>query len=200
MARGLRARPRARRSLLDPERAPDQAALHRGRPAGRRRDRPARRLSVHARRVPVDVPRPPVDDAPVRGLRHRRGDQRALPLSARARADGALDRLRHALAHGPRLRPRALAGRGRARGRRHRHARRHADPVRRHPARRRLGVDDDQRAGGDHARLLRRRGRSRRACPPIASPGRSRPTSSRSTSPRRSGASRSTRPCACWAT
>ena len=38
------------------------------------------------------------------------------------------------------------------------------------------------------------------ASPPTASPGRSRPTSSRSTSPRRSGASRSTRRCACWAT
>ena len=52
----------------------------------------------------------------------------------------------------------------------------------------------------DHARLLRRRGRSARASRRPRSAGRSRPTSSRSTSPRRSGASRSTRPCACWAT
>ena len=51
---------------------------------------------------------------------------------------------------------RALAGRGRPRGRGHRHARRHGDAVRRHRPRRRSGVDDDQRPGGDHARLLRR--------------------------------------------
>ena len=68
---------------------------------------------------------PPVDDAPVRRLRHRRGDQRALPLPARPRADGALDRVRHAVADGPRLRPSALARRGRPRGRGDRHARRH---------------------------------------------------------------------------
>ena len=92
---------------------------------GDRRDRPPGRLSVHARRVPVDVPRPPVDDAPVRGLRHGGGDQRALPLPARARPDGAVDRVRHAVADGPRLRPPAVAGRGRARGRGGRHARRH---------------------------------------------------------------------------
>ena len=67
-------------------------------------DRPARRLSLHARGLPLDVPRPAVDDAPVRRLRHRRGDQRALPLPARARPDRALDRVRHAVADGPRLR------------------------------------------------------------------------------------------------
>ena len=39
-------------------------------------------------------------------------------------------------------------------------ARRHADALSRHRPRRGLGVDDDQRAGGDHARLLRRRGRA----------------------------------------
>ena len=65
---------------------------------------------------PVDVPRPSVDDAAVRRLRHSRGDERALPLPPRARADGALDRLRHADAHGLRLGPRALARRGRAGG------------------------------------------------------------------------------------
>ena len=43
---------------------------------------------VHARRLSLDVPRPAVDDAPVRRLRHRRGDQRALPLPARPRPDG----------------------------------------------------------------------------------------------------------------
>ena len=60
---------------------------------GRRRLRPRPRLPgrlpVHARRLPVDVPRPALDDAAVRRLRHRRGDERALPLPARARADRA---------------------------------------------------------------------------------------------------------------
>ncbi len=168
-------------------------------------DRSARLLPVHARHLRVDVSRSAVDDAPVRRLRHQRGDQRALPLPARARPDGAVDRLRHALADGPRLRPRALARRGRARGRRRRHARRHADPVRRHRPRRGVGVDDDQRARRDHARLLRgrRRGgheRSRAGRRSSACRARSRPTSSRSTSPRRSGASRSTPRCACAAT
>ena len=78
-----------------------------------------------------------------------------------------------------------------------RHARRHGDAVRRHRPRRGHRLDDDQRAGGDHARVLRRRGRGARACPPSGCAARSRPTSSRSTSPRRSGASRSTRRCAC---
>ena len=129
--------------------------------AGRLRARPrlSGRLSVHARRLSVDVPRPAVDDAAVRGLRHGRGDERALPLPARARPDGALDGVRHADADGLRLRPRALARRGRPRGRRDRLARRHGDALRRHPAERRLDVDDDQRAGGDAARVLRLRRR-----------------------------------------
>ena len=87
-----------------------------------------------------------MDDAPVRGLRHRRGDQRALPLPARPRPDRALDGVRHAVADGPRLRPPALARRGRARGRRGRHARRHADAVPGDRPRRRQRLDDDQRA------------------------------------------------------
>ena len=98
----------------------------------------------------------PVDDAPVRRLRHGRGDERALPLPARPRPDRALDRVRHADADGPRFRPRPLARRGRRRGRRARHGRRHEDALRRHPAHRRHRLDDDQRAGGDPARLLRR--------------------------------------------
>ena len=51
-----------------------------------------------------------------------------------------------------------VAGRGRARGRRGRHARRHGDAVRGDRPRRGQRVDDDQRAGGDHDGLLRRRG------------------------------------------
>ena len=114
---------------------------------------------VHARRLSLDVPRAAVDDAPVRGLRHRRGDKRALPLPARPRPDRPLDRLRHADPDGPRLRPRPQPRRGRGGGGRDRHPRRHGDPVRGHPAGRGHGLDDDQRARGDPARLLRRRGR-----------------------------------------
>ena len=125
--------------LRDALRAPGQAPLHAGRSRLlRSRPRPRRglpgQLSLHARRLPVDAPRAPVDDAPVRRLRHRRRDQRALPLPARARPDRPLDRLRHAHADGPRLRPRPLARRGRRRGRRARLRRRHGDPLRRHPA------------------------------------------------------------------
>ena len=45
-------------------------------------DRPAGPVSVYARRVSVDVSGAAVDDAAVRRLRYRRGDQRALPLPA----------------------------------------------------------------------------------------------------------------------
>ena len=44
-----------------------------------------------------------LDDAAVRRLRHRRRDERPLPLPARARADRPLDRLRHADPDGLRL-------------------------------------------------------------------------------------------------
>ena len=58
-----------------------------------------------------------VDDAPVRRVRYGGGDQRAVPLPARSWADRALDRVRHALADGPRLRlTRARSGRSAARG------------------------------------------------------------------------------------
>ncbi len=146
----------ARRALLDDLRARERAALHARRRHDRLRARPRlpRRLSLHARRLPVDVSRPALDDAAVRGLRHRGGDERALPLPARARADGALDRLRHADADGVRLGPRPVAGGGRARGRRDRLARRRGDALRRDPARRRLDLDDDQRARRDAARVL----------------------------------------------
>ena len=158
---GLRPPARARRAVHHDLRRAGQAPLHRGGPGRQRpgaRHRLSGRLPVHARRVPVDVPRAAVDDAPVRRIRHGGGDQRAVPLPARPRADGPLDGVRHADADGPRLRQRALARRGRARGRCDRHARRHGDAVRRHPARRGHDLDDDQRAGGDPARVLRMRG------------------------------------------
>ena len=129
------------------------------------------------------------------GFGTRGRDERALPLPARARADRAFDRVRHADAHGLRLRPPALARRGRSGGRRGRLARRHGDALRRHPARRRLDLDDDQLAGRDRARVLRlrRRAAGRPARPSSAAPRRT--TSSRSTSRRRSGSSRPSRPC-----
>ena len=88
-----------------------------------------------------------------------------------------------------------VARRGRARGRRGRLARGHGDALRRDPARRRLDVDDDQLAGGDPARLLRRASARSRACRARSSAGRSRRTSSRSTSRRRSTSSRPSRRC-----
>ena len=72
-----------------------QAGLH-GRRRAARAARAPGRVPLHARPVPDDVPRPPVDDPPVRGLRLGRGDERAVPLPARARPDGALGRLRPA--------------------------------------------------------------------------------------------------------
>ena len=53
-----------------------------------------------------------LDDAPVRGLRQRRGRQRALPLPAQVGADGPLGRLRPPDADGPRRGPPARARRG----------------------------------------------------------------------------------------
>ena len=50
---------------------------------------PARRVPVHPRRPADDVPQPLLDDAPVRGLRHGRGDQPALPLPPGAGPDRA---------------------------------------------------------------------------------------------------------------
>ena len=109
---------------------------------------------------------PAVDDAPVRGLRVGRGDERALPLPARARADRALGRVRPPDAARLRLGRPARARRGGADRRRDRLARRHGAPVRGDPARQRLDVDDDQRAGGAAPAPLRARrrgpGRDRR--------------------------------------
>ena len=65
-------------------------------------------------------------------------------------------RLRPADADGLRLRPPAGRRRGRPRRRGHRLARRHGGAVRRHPARRGLDVDDDQRDGDHPAGALRR--------------------------------------------
>ena len=61
------------------------------------------RVPVHPRRAADDVSRAAVDDAPVRGLRQRRGVQSPLSLPVRAWADRALGRVRSADPDGPRL-------------------------------------------------------------------------------------------------
>ena len=157
----VRGQARARRPLHDDVGAAGRAPLH----ARRRRDRLRARprlpggLSVHARGLSLHVPGEALDDAAVRRLRHRRGDERPLPLPARARADRALDGVRHADPDGLRLGPPEVARRGRPRGRRGRLARGHGAPLRRDPARRGLDLDDDQRAGRDAPRVLHLRRR-----------------------------------------
>ena len=153
------------------------------------------RVSVHARALPDDVPRAAVDDPPVRRLRLRGGDERALPLPARARPDRPLDRVRPADPARLRLRRPARARRGRPHRRRDRLARRHGAPLRRDPARRGVHVDDDQRAGVAAAAPVRarRRGAGRPRRPRCAAP--SRTTSSRSTSRAGTTSSRRGRPC-----
>ena len=124
-----------------------------------RRTRRARRVSLHARHPADDVSRPALDDAAVRRVRHGRGIQRALPLSAGAGRQRPQRRVRPADADGLRLRPSARRRRSRPRRRRDRFDRRHGGAVRRHPARSRLDVDDDQR-DGDHPAGALRRGRA----------------------------------------
>ena len=161
--RALRRDARARRRAVLDHLGPRERAALLARERRHRLRRDARLpggLSVHARRLPVDVPREALDDAAVRRLRHGRGDERAFPLPARARADRSLDGLRHADVDGLRLRPRPLARRGRPRGRGDRLARRHGDALLWDSARRGLDVDDDQLAGGDAARVLRLRRRA----------------------------------------
>ena len=70
-------------AMARPFARPDDVAV---RPSRRRA---ARRVSLHARHPADDVPRPAVDDAAVRGLRHGRRVERALPVSARRRASAA---------------------------------------------------------------------------------------------------------------
>ena len=58
----------------------------------------------------VDVSGPAVDDAAVRGVRDGGGDERAVPVSAGAWADGVVDGVRHADADGLRLGSRPVGG------------------------------------------------------------------------------------------
>src|SRR5256714_766836 len=122
---------------------------------GRARD--AGRVPVHARHPPEWLSLAAVDDAPVCRLRLGGGDQQAVPLPARPGADRPLGRLRPAHADGPRSRRADRARRG-GQGRRvHCLAGGHAGPVRGHPARPRVHVDDDQRHRVDPPRPVRRR-------------------------------------------
>ena len=157
--------PRARRAVHDALGGAGPAAVHPGRPAGdAERDRPAGR-SIRSRAACIRR----CTAAGCGRCASSPGFGTAEETNERFRylldhgQDGLVDGVRHAVADGPRLRPPAVAGRGRPRGRRDRLARRHGDAVRRHRPRRGQRVDDDQRAGGDHARLLRGRGRGARA-------------------------------------
>ncbi len=124
--------------------------------------RRARPLPVHPRRLRHDVHRPALDDAPVRRVRHGRGVQRPLPPADRGGHGRSFGGVRPADADGLRLRRARGARGGRQGGRRDRLDRRHAAPVRRHPAGRGVDVDDDQRAGGVVAAAVPARGRGAR--------------------------------------
>ena len=91
------------------------------------------------------------------GHSDRHGVERALPQESEQGADRAFGRLRSADADRLRQRPSARQGRGRQGRRADLASRRHARPVRRHPARRDEHVDDHQR----HRRLAARRSMSR---------------------------------------
>ena len=145
--------------MAHPRTDPDQALLHRRRPARdgasgvRRRSRslPARALLHHVCHAAVDHP-------PVRGLLHRRGIERFLPAQPRRRAERPLRRLRSRHASRLRLRQRARGRRRRQSRRRHRFGRGHEDPLRPDSARPDVGLDDHERRGTAHHGLLHRRG------------------------------------------
>ena len=157
---------------------------HRG-PRRLRRRRPRRlglrraarrpgRLPLHPGHPRRHVPGAAVDDAPVRRVRHGRGDQRAVQVPAGRRPDRAVVRLRPADPDGLRLGPPARRGRGRQGRRGHRLAGRHAPAAGRPAARQGDHVDDDQRHRGDPAPPLPAggRGAGRRPAPRSAAPSR----------------------------
>ena len=85
---------------------------------------------------------------------HGQGLQRALPEEPRQGSDRAFGRLRPADPDRLRFRPSARPRRGRQGRRADLPSRRHAEPVRGHPARRDEHLDDHQRHGGLAARAL----------------------------------------------
>ena len=156
----------------------------------------AGRVSVYARHSSQRLSRPALDDAAVRRFRQRRANQRALSLSARARAARAFGCVRYADADGLRLRRTASARRSRQVRRRDRLARRHGGALRRHRHGRHHDLDDDQRPGLHRARAIHRGRREEGHSRARSSAERFRPTSSKSTSRRKSGSFRRARTCA----
>ncbi len=96
-----------------------------------------------------------MDDPPVRRIRVGGGVERALPLPARARTDRAVGRVRPPDPTRLRLGRPGRRGRGRPHRCRDRLDRGHGAAARRHPARRGLDLDDDQRPGRTPARVVR---------------------------------------------
>ena len=110
---------------------------------------------VHAEHVPPAA----VDHAPVRRVRHGRGDQRAVQVPPGRRPDRPVVRLRPPHPDGLRLRPPPGRGRGGQGGGGHRLAGRHAAAAGRPPARQGHHLDDHQRHGGHPAAPLPAGGR-----------------------------------------
>ena len=143
-ARGTPTSPRCPECRVEPVYGPPEGADV----PGLRADRLAGRVPVHPRALPDRLPRPHLDDPPVRRLRQRAADQRALQDDPRRRRWRPVRRVRHADADGPRLGRAAVARRGRPLRRRDRLGRRHGGAVRRHRPGRRHHEHDDQRSGG----------------------------------------------------
>ncbi len=163
-------------------------------------DRPTRRASVHPWHPRCDVSEASLHDASLCGLGGPGGDERALPLPARAGADRALGRPRPAHADGPRLGPRARRGRGGQGRSRDRLACRHGAALRGDPARPGLHLVHDQRDGADPARHVPGGRRDARASPRPSCAARFRTTSSRSSWRARRTSTRRAPRCAWWET
>ena len=158
-----------RRSLRfqvgDPGRDYRQAALYRGRyrRAGDNR-LPAGTGPVYPRADGDHVRRSPLDGSPVCRLLHRRRIERLLQAQPRGRPAGTVRGLRPG--HASRLRFGPSTGGWRRRQGRcgDRLGRGHEDPVRQHPPRQGVGIDDhERRRAADHGQLYRRcRGTGRR--------------------------------------
>ena len=122
------------------------------------------RVPVHARRARGDVPQAPWTMRQYAGYASAKESNERYKYLLANGSTGPEHGLRPADAARPGLRRPAQPRRGRPDRRGDRHARRHADRVRRHPARRGLDLDDDQRARRGAAAALRagRRGAGRR--------------------------------------
>ena len=106
--------------------------------------RSARRAAVYPRHSSHDVSREAVDHAAVRGFRHRRGYQRALPLFARPGTDRAFGGVRPADPDGLRRGSCAFRRRSGQMRRGHQFARGHGSALRQNSAGRRYDLDDHQ--------------------------------------------------------